>query len=241
MERSRLTSPAATALDLGPDRHGHVAAVYSRCGARGRRCDVYAYDFATRAERRVGVAATKAHSETHPTLCRGRIAYVQDAADDKRTGRIVLATLRGRRTIVPGGRPSDEPKQETAQPADLELRGRTLAFTWYRQSYECPPDPADKEDLGETVEVWLGPRRFARACDGFVGSPSLTAAGLGYLREPLGDPAVLRRRTATGALVGDVDVPGAIDADQDGATIAFVRWIPKTETTPDQFVVVRLG
>jgi hypothetical protein len=53
----------------------HVVAVYSRCGDGD--CDVYLYDPQTGRERTVPGAASKAYSETAPSIANGSIAFVR--------------------------------------------------------------------------------------------------------------------------------------------------------------------
>ncbi len=79
-------------VDLGPGPDGSPVAVYSRCEreprsspataplpayATGGGCDLFAYDFARRAERRVPAAGGPGSSRFLPSIWREEIAFAQ--------------------------------------------------------------------------------------------------------------------------------------------------------------------
>jgi hypothetical protein len=214
-------------LDLGPTATGHVAAVYSRCDRHGEHCDVYQYDFTTRRQTRVGVAADPHVSETEPTLWRRRIAFVADATD-AHTGRIVLTGLRGGGRHVLRGGPSSAEGLDRAQPGALDLRGSTVAFQWNRFTGPCL-DPSDKEGGThvEDIRVDAGARQYVldRACivDALLFSPALTTGGVtGYIHSDT--RSVFRSAPLdAGPSRADVALPlGARGASFDGDQIAYL-------------------
>jgi len=220
LERTRVTLPKrALELDLGPDAHGHVAAVYSRCRRPDVACDVYEYNFAARRERRVRVAASPRRSETSPAIWRDRIAFAEDAK------RIVLAGRRGSRRVVPGGTRGGEPGQ-------IDLRGSTVAYAWYLRSDRCVDTTGGEKEGSEISEIWVWRagehRRVDQACTADfarVDEPTLSAGVVGYMRSAAAS-SVFRRRSLNGALLGDAALPSPFAAAADGATLAYVRRDP---------------
>jgi hypothetical protein len=141
-------------VDLGPAPEGGVDAVYSRCRTEpplpsetgsayheGRGCDVFRFSFATQREERVSSVSAPAGSEFWPTIHRARIAfgrtydrkraypylYVNDLGDERGSIRMpggqrkACRSQNGRRVCTDDDR---------SAPAELELYGRRLAFTW---------------------------------------------------------------------------------------------------------------
>lgn len=134
-------------VDLGPGRHGHTVAAYSRCRhepregdlnlpayTSGRGCDLYAYDLATGKERKLRGPSTRRGSEVLPSIWRGRIAYAR--VPRRHRGRVRLyERARGHRARrLPGGH------RGRPGPTALDLHGRTVAYTWLRHErrYEGP-------------------------------------------------------------------------------------------------------
>jgi hypothetical protein len=140
-------------VDLGPGPDG-LAATYSRCRVEvgsagsylpadydeGEDCDVYLYDVASGAERRVAGASTATADETWPTVWRDRIAFVR-SYDSKPTLPYMYARplAGGRSERQPGGtrnvctrtgRRVSCTAERVSRPYALDLYGRRLAFGW---------------------------------------------------------------------------------------------------------------
>jgi hypothetical protein len=123
-------------VDVGPDKAGSAALVYSRCGSPGppprrpRGCDLYRYSLSRAAERKLLGASTLRGSETAPTIWRTRLAWARlPDAGATRTPRIYTRTL-----SAPRSRPSRRlqgPRfcgRDGCTVNELELRGRRLAL-----------------------------------------------------------------------------------------------------------------
>lgn len=138
-------------VDLGPDRNGDIAAVYSRCTseprlsertafglpfpASGRGCDVYIYSLAAGAdptEQRITGASTRAGSEMLPSLWRNRVAFTR--VYERRPGRRGRLPYLYSRTLgeSPSRRQPGGPRGESDGPGPrmLDLYGRRLGFVW---------------------------------------------------------------------------------------------------------------
>jgi hypothetical protein len=184
-------------VDLGPDQHGHVVAVYSRCRIESpvwvplipsvayplpRGCVLYRYDFATGRERRIaGIAGSG--SFYLPTIWRNEIAYVRSRSSRSavlyvqplsapRGHRLVAIPLRGGSGAAPG-------------PVGLDLRGNGLAVAWD----EIKGGQTDSEirldtfsSKRELTSDALDSQSSQRVLPGFLGFPALTADGLFYGR-----------------------------------------------------------
>jgi hypothetical protein len=111
--------------DLGPGRRGRVVAVYQRCRAGFRRCDVYRLDVGSGRERRVRSVSTRAGSEFAPSVWGDRYAFVREAP--QREG--VFTAVRGHARFLTG-----HPALET------DVRGRTVAFATYSPSEQVQLD-----------------------------------------------------------------------------------------------------
>lgn len=142
-------------VDLGPDGHRGVRAVYSRCarrlphdlptpplGSRRHGCDLYSYSFRTGRETKLEGASTRA-DETWPAVWRNRLAFVRAGSRD-RSPRVYRRAGRGRshrvrlpspvitvRESGPGGTTVRRVRLPYAVDG-LDLRGRTLAYAWRR-------------------------------------------------------------------------------------------------------------
>jgi hypothetical protein len=126
--------PVAFDLDVGPNKAGSPAIVYSRCattGTRPRGCDLYRYTLSSGRESKLVGASTENASETAPTIWGARIAWARvPDAHRARVPRIYTRTL-----SAPRSRPS---RQLATIPShfcrsggctieELELRKRRLA------------------------------------------------------------------------------------------------------------------
>jgi hypothetical protein len=144
-------------VDLGPGPDGRTVAVYSRCAQepplgsgfaptlynRGRGCDLFLFDFATGAERRLANASAPNASEFFPTIWRGTLAFGRTYDSKPDLPYIYTRPVEGtaRSTRQPGGarnacarnrstgRTSCSPATQS-RPMSLELWGRRLAFAW---------------------------------------------------------------------------------------------------------------
>jgi hypothetical protein len=226
----------AYALDLGPTVDRHVAAVYARCDRHGKACDVYEYDFTTRREQRVKVASSPRVSEQYPTLWRRRIAFVEGASDRK-TGRIVVAGLRGGSRHTIRGGPAGDPYYGAAQPSSLDLRGTAVSFLWTYERNACV-DFSNMEGNDHFSQIWVVDRvtrrRIDSVCsnDGEIFSPALQPGVVGYLREDLDTDAgpVFRTRRLDGSLLSDVPITIAASASRadsasrDGTRLSYERF-----------------
>jgi hypothetical protein len=105
-------------LDLGPGRHGGAVAVYSRCH---RQCDLFAYGFGSRRERRLSSLSSRRYDETAAATWRGRYVFTRQKHDDRRN-----VFLRGRRFGLFKDRPVR--RLSSLQPFSTELRGNRVAF-----------------------------------------------------------------------------------------------------------------
>jgi hypothetical protein len=71
-------APSRRAFDvsLGPDSHGRVVALYSRCKGAGTRCDIYRYGLVDRRERKLGFSSPR-EDEAWPVQWGSRVAFVR--------------------------------------------------------------------------------------------------------------------------------------------------------------------
>lgn len=157
--------------DLGPGPGGSTALAYSRCAQapggrrsfvgnaltrlpewrRGRRCDLYRFDFATGRESPIRAASSKHASEFLPTLWKDRLAFAR--VYDRRAYLYVQRTGHRSRRIPAGarsqgrfctGKPVRCRRTVEPGPTALDLAGGRLAFGW---------DSTD--DLGPTSSAYL--------------------------------------------------------------------------------------
>ncbi len=112
-------------VDLGPlgASNDGVGAVYSRCLANGRGCDIYLLDLQTGIERRVTEASSTDRDEHDPSLFRDSISFARSAGGGRELVYLRrLGESRSRRQDVPAGR---------GTVAATELGSATrLAYTW---------------------------------------------------------------------------------------------------------------
>ena len=127
--------PIAFDLDVGPDRGGSPAIVYSRCtstGLRPRGCDLYRYSLSAGRESKLAGASSPTASETAPTIWGGRVAWAR-RSDARAVRRPRIYT---RRLSAPRSRPSRQLRgipsrlcgKQRCAVNELELRGRRLAM-----------------------------------------------------------------------------------------------------------------
>ena len=131
-------------VDVGPGPDGAPVAVYSRCRreprpsvattpmpayATGGGCDVFAYDFARRAERRVDAASSAGASEFLPSVWRDEIAFARVDPAGSRLPDLYVRELRG---DAPARRQPGGPRGGDGLPGatSLDLYGSRLAFAW---------------------------------------------------------------------------------------------------------------
>lgn len=151
----RLPVPVRRApfdVDVGPDRNGRPAAVYSRCARDAASpldlpsgCDVWKLDLTSGREQLVRSVSSPTGSETTPSIWRGRIAfarrYERGRGLERRVAILYVQRRASSRRLIrlPGGPiPRCEPAAQRdlceasikAGPASLDLAGRRLAFRW---------------------------------------------------------------------------------------------------------------
>ncbi len=131
-------------VDLGPGPQGSPLAVYSRCRreprptratapmpayATGGGCELFAYDFARGAERRVPTGTSAAGSRFLPSIWREQIAFAH--VDPAGTGMPDLY-VRSLDSDAPARRQRGGPRggDGLPGPTSLDLYGRRLAFAW---------------------------------------------------------------------------------------------------------------
>jgi hypothetical protein len=254
--------------DLGPGPDGAPVAVYSRCRQdpppgggftpalynRGRGCDIYLYDFAAGAERRLANASSPTASEFFPTIWRGTIAFGRTydnkpdhpyiytrplagtATSERLPGGARQACVRDRRT----GRTSCS-TDTLSRPIGLDLYGRRLAFAW---TFLARSEGLDTEIRLDTLG---GDHRVVAHQNGGgltqveVGWPGFEAGRLYWAVTCFGDPGgcpgrfgLRRYRIATGE-TQQADGPQAvISHDRDaGLTWLLVDSAPGTNCAGD--------
>lgn len=183
-------------VDLGPDQRGHVVAVYSRCRADLAiwiantfkplpppvGCMLYSYDFATQQERRItGIVGSG--SFYLPTIWHNEIAYVRSRG--RNSAAIYVQSLsapRGHRIVAI---PLSDGSGATPGPVGLDLRGSQLAIAWAHAG-SAQLDSEIRLDTFSATRELTSDVLDAESSDirstGFLGFPSLTAAGVFYGR-----------------------------------------------------------
>ncbi|MEA2247847.1 MAG: hypothetical protein QOH46_2376 [Solirubrobacteraceae bacterium] len=254
--------------DLGPGPDGATVAVYSRCAQdppsgsgfaptlynRGRGCDVYLYDFAAGAERRLANASSPAATEFFPTIWRNTLAFgrVYDAKPDlpyiytrpvngtaastRQPGGPRNVCVRNRST----GRTSCSPR-EVNRPMSLELYGRRLAFAW---TFSGSGEGLDTEIRLDTIGA--GHTRVARQNGGGLtqvqlGWPAFEAGSLYWSQTCFGDEGGcpgrfgLRRYRITTREIASAPAPAAmLSHDRDaGVHYLLVDTMPGVDCLGD--------
>jgi len=120
------TNPRAFDVDLGPlgTSNDGVGAVYSRCDATNRNCDIFLLDLQTGAERRVSEVSSSDQDERVPSLYRNSISFSRTASRGREL--VYLRFLdRGAslRQNVPAGR-------GTVAATELGNSAKSLAYVW---------------------------------------------------------------------------------------------------------------
>jgi hypothetical protein len=143
-------------VDLGRDDSGRLVAAYSRCDREpdiapplGRGCDVYAYDLASRVERRLRGPSSDAASEYMPSMAAGRIAFGRvherrHGAAGVRTAVYVRPLRRGSARRLPGGTLNDDDRTGLT---GLDLGARRLALAWRTAGPAGPGIPYGTAEL----------------------------------------------------------------------------------------------
>jgi hypothetical protein len=99
--------------DLGVDRKGNPAVVYTRCaGVSGRNCDVYGFD--GKVESKVRGASSSRCSEFAPSIWKGIIAFARSGS--RRCNGLYL---KGRGPLL---------RLDRRIPADTDIRGNRVAY-----------------------------------------------------------------------------------------------------------------
>jgi hypothetical protein len=99
--------------DLGVDRKGQPAVVYTRCAGRsGRNCDVWGFD--GKVESKVRGASSSRCSEFAPSIWKGIIAFARSGSK-----RCKGLYLKGRGPLL---------RLDSRIPADTDLRGNRVAY-----------------------------------------------------------------------------------------------------------------
>ena len=189
--------------DIGPDSAGRPAVVYQRCAGPGVRdgCDLYVFSLSRPTGERAVRNANSVESDLHPTLWRGRIAWVRVYGTGARARPVIYT----KRLTAPRSQPSERlpgvPRRRCAEDGDrcgatrartvsaLELYGRRLAAV---VTYTC-----DACRGLATVEVRLddvadgSARQVARLTSGLAGQtavgPSFFAGRLAWYVSCQGD------------------------------------------------------
>jgi hypothetical protein len=193
------TRTAPFDVDLGPDAHGRVVAVYSRCRTdplagfsgtgslaayeQGRGCHIYRYRFDTGRERRLKIPGASGTSDYRPTIWGPTVVFARVFAHRRgvRGAYPYLYSVRlpsGAPRRLPGGtRGTYLARHEGGPgPVSLDLRGDQLAFAWLAVLDRCPFQTEDDYGAGLT-ELWVGrlgarPRLVDHGCQGTDGAVS---------------------------------------------------------------------
>lgn len=147
-------------IDVGTDAAGGAVAVYGRC-PRGRGCDLYAFSFTERRERRIGVARG-ACSEVGPRIDRGTIVFQRF---QRRSRKRALRCKRGLFEKRPGQRLRRVMRRP---PDDYDYADGMLAI-----QRSLMPDARGREaepttDEIRILEIGNGPSRLIARSEGVV-------------------------------------------------------------------------
>jgi hypothetical protein len=239
-------------VDLGPGSDGGAVAVYSRCDRepplgsgfaptlynRGRGCDLFLFDFATRAERRLTNASAPNASEFFPTIWRDTLAFgrtydtkpdlpyvytrpvVGSARSTRQPGGARNACARNRNT----GRTSCSPAT-VSRPMSLELWGRRLAFAWTFSGFNEGLDTEIRLDTiggGHTV---IAHQNGGGLTQVQLGWPAFANGRLHWSAACFGDPGgcpgrfgLRRMRISTREIERAESAAAVLSFDQDGIT-----------------------
>lgn len=137
-------------VDIGPDRDGRPALVYSRCRkdpkrpqpgslylsaglppySGGRDCDIYKYSLTAGRERRLTDISMRSANEFMPSIWRGTVAFVREYSPGRRLLLYLNRREGSQSRRLHGSRLGDEI-------ASLDLRGRRVAYETSRLTDDC--------------------------------------------------------------------------------------------------------
>jgi hypothetical protein len=184
-------------VDLGPDAHGRVVAVYSRCRTEppagysgtgslavyewGRGCHIYSYRFDTGRERRLKIPVARGTTDYRPTIWGRTLVFVRifTHRGGLRGAYPYLESVRlpaGTPRRLRGGTRGEYLARHEGGPGpvSLDLRGDQLAFGWLATLDQCPFE--DQSDYPATLaELWLGrlgsrPKLIDHGCETYIGA-----------------------------------------------------------------------
>jgi hypothetical protein len=231
---SPLPLPPArfSSIDLGADARGRTVLVYSKCGGRPRRCDLYVYDFANHRRYRLAALSRPRCSERDARISRGTIVFARDCK-----GSSGLYLKRPRKPVrrLRGLPPLDVEALAPTALASFDLVGDTLAFIERRVS--AGPEESTWRITTEVRTIKLGQRHsrlLARERKLEAPAPSGTYlqevkldSGFAYWERQVfstGDPPlevpfrqeIVRRRTDGSAPAATLDRAGRLYAEPAG-------------------------
>jgi hypothetical protein len=129
------SQPKAFDVQIGPGEDGSPVAVYSRCADAGG-CDLYRYDFATGAERKISGVSSSRYSETQPSIRGKKIAFVRrlKPSSGERRDAVYVG-----RTTGSGARRQRTPRSPLGGKVEgVTLTARGLFFVWRRYERNDP-------------------------------------------------------------------------------------------------------
>lgn len=222
-------------VSLGDDGHGGLVASYSRCSdtqtaiEAPHGCSLYYYDFATNAERPIGVAGSSGVSRFDPSMAAGRVAWAQ-VSDSRPVGagnrvQIYVQSLAGGTPkLLPGG---SENNERGTGPTALQLSASALAFSWNTKGLVLYTGYGDSELRVDRLSG--GQILVALDEHGDLGgteylSPSFTAGALDYGVATTGEEqgwsfATLGWPSARLALAGAPELLASVATGSAGTTI----------------------
>ena len=99
-------------VDLGPARRrGRTVAVYARCKASLRDCDLFEYSLRDKRERKLRSVSSRRRSEYAPSVWRGRYLFGRSGTGILKTGPLLRLTRR--------------------KPIDTDLRGNSALYSFF--------------------------------------------------------------------------------------------------------------
>jgi hypothetical protein len=198
--------------DLGVDRRGRPAVVYTRCaGVSGRNCDVYGFD--GKVESKVRGASSSRCSEFAPSIWKGVIAFARSGS--RRCNGLYL---KGRGPML---------RLDRRIPADTDIRGNRVAYLHAPSSRSTVIRIFSFSSEGGRSHVVVAGVRTGRERTR-VTYPEFSGRYLYFLLEDLrrNDVLVGRSRVERGSLLqfSRRTLPGSIDSiGVDGNTVYFTN------------------
>jgi hypothetical protein len=127
-------------VSLGPDVHGRVVGLYTRCRRATTGCDVYRYDVASRRERKVAAVSSPDMDEAWPAQWRDRVTFVRRARTYVMSGYDHRPDPRGKRgggvlmdcdvpyvrTLSPGGRSRRLDRSQCGTTTGMSIRAKRI-------------------------------------------------------------------------------------------------------------------